>query len=105
MAVVEATQDAAFENMVSGVYGSSYNATENDAPAYLFSASYAAPGGVVVFDAAALARNGSLVEVGRSISHNSSRANRMHLRACPRRSARALSNRCGAPENATPTHG
>ena len=106
--VLAATQDAAFENMVSATYGASrgdraetqspaddprrrgrgvavtrpqrrYNASANAPPAYLFSASYAAPGGVVVWDGARMA-NGSLAEVGRLISHNTSRANRMHLR-------------------------
>ena len=44
-------------------------------------AGYAAPGGLVVFDADALGRAGRLAEVGRLITHNTSRANRMHVRA------------------------
>lgn len=113
MSVLQTVQDGAYENMVSGSFGSSYNRTA-ERKNLLFSASYAAPGGLVVFDAQRMA-HGAIVEVpshcanrtsglsatcslrvtcsravasrawplqvGRSISHNASRANRVHLRA------------------------
>ena len=48
--------------------------------ALLFSASYAAPGGLVIFDTEQMSAAGEAVEVGRVITHNSSRANRVHVR-------------------------
>lgn len=71
-------QGAGYENMVSAMYNSSYGGS---AQRLLFSASYAAPGGLVVFDADVLGAQGALREVGRLITHNTSRANRMHVRA------------------------
>jgi hypothetical protein len=104
LTLLNATSSASYENMVSAMYGSSYGQTGGPgarggrgdgargaaAPdsrtaasrerRLLFAASYAAPGGLVIFDADAMARGGAMAEVGRHISHNASRANRAHLR-------------------------
>jgi hypothetical protein len=96
LSVINATMDSAYENMVSARYNESYgdgvtrlssatatsssSASRADSTSLLFSASYAAPGGLVIFDTAQMSAAGEFVEVGRLITHNSSRSNRVHLR-------------------------
>lgn len=89
LTVLRSIKGDGYENMVSGIFDSSYNLTAsalappraNGARRPLFAASYAAPGGLVIFDADAMASGGAMTEVGRLITHNTSRANRMHLRS------------------------
>jgi hypothetical protein len=88
MHVLQTVTNSSYENMVSAVFNSSYSIRPNGAQQdvrhqnkrgqYLFAASYANPGGLVTFNLSELAA-GRIVEAGRLITHNSSRANRIHL--------------------------
>ena len=106
--------DPGYENMVSAVRNSSYNTLPQSAPGarkqerlLLFSASYASPGGLVVFDGDAMTANsaGSISEVGRSIEMASSRANRVHLSADGRFALLALEKSPTFANGTTPETG
>jgi hypothetical protein len=115
MPQLRSRSDPGYENMVSAVRNSSYQAAARRRPLQqtspqpppplplpprrlLYSASYASPGGLVIFDADAMGRpNGSVVEVGRAIALPSSRANRVHLSADGRFALLALEKSPPAP--------
>ena len=114
MPQLRSRSDPGYENMVSAVRNSSYQAArrrplQQQTPPppppppppprrLLYSASYASPGGLVIFDADAMGRqNGSVVEVGRAIALPSSRANRVHLSADGRFALLALEKSPPAP--------